>query len=103
MPKKLILAHDCHVTTIHAITGQEIEEGTLDKGALIRKAHVGSDEYGMTLTTFECSTDDGKHWYKCTSMEPVCTCVAGCELSCQGCPHCEWVAAGGEREAYIPE
>lgn len=33
--------HNCFITTIHGITGQEIEEGTLPTGSRVRKIYSG--------------------------------------------------------------
>ena len=59
-------------TTIHGITGQEVNEGWLEAGTLIRNLktwEVGGDELGEIVTKcrFESSTDGGT-WHKETSF-----------------------------------
>ena len=57
-------------TTIHGITGQEVNEGWLEAGTLIRNLktwEVGGDEI-VTKCRFESSTDGGATWYKETSL-----------------------------------
>jgi len=59
-------------TTIHGITGQEVNEGWLEAGTLIRNLktwEVGGYELGEIVTkcSFESSTDGGT-WYKETSL-----------------------------------
>jgi hypothetical protein len=60
-------------TTIHGITGQEVNEGWLEAGTLIRNLktwEVGGYELGEIVTkcSFESSTDGGATWYKETSL-----------------------------------
>ena len=59
---------NCFITTIHGITGQEIEEGTLPTGSRVRKIYSENTPEGVQ-TSFECSTDNGKHWYKATTFD----------------------------------
>lgn len=59
---------NCFITTIHGITGQEIEEGTLPTGSKVRKIYSENTPDGVQ-TSFECSTDNGKHWYKATTFD----------------------------------
>ena len=60
-------------TTIHGITGQEVNEGWLEAGTLIRNLktwEVGGYELGEIVTkcSFESSTDGGATWHKETSL-----------------------------------
>ena len=60
-------------TTIHGITGQEVNEGWLEAGTLIRNLktwEVGGYELGEIVTRcrFESSPDKGATWYKETSL-----------------------------------
>lgn len=61
---------DCFVTSIHAQTSQATSEGTLAAGALARNIITESTPEG-SVTTFEASTDNGKHWYRTETFEPV--------------------------------
>jgi hypothetical protein len=75
-PKKLprtivsITKRNCFVTSIHAQTGQATSEGILAAGSLARNIFTESIPEGR-ITTFEASTDNGKHWYRTETFEPV--------------------------------
>jgi hypothetical protein len=56
------LTKNAITTTIHGVTGQEIEEGTLEAGALARRI-VTRQGTECEITRFETSTDGGKSWY----------------------------------------
>ena len=64
--------HDCFITTIHGITGREINEGILPAGARVRSIHSENIPDGVQ-TSFEASTDNGKHWYKARTFDLVAT------------------------------
>ena len=67
---RFITKRDCFVTSIHAQTGQATSEGILAEGALARNIITESTPEG-SLTTFEASTDNGKHWYRTETFETV--------------------------------
>jgi len=60
---KLALAKDTYATGVHGITGQELEEGWLAAGTLVRRVSV-SDTLDGPVTRYEASTDNGGAWYK---------------------------------------
>lgn len=70
LPKtaKSTLTRDCFVTTIHAQTNQEIDEGHLSAGTLAKNVFTEPTEDGP-LTHFLASTDGGKHWYLVRTYE----------------------------------
>lgn len=56
------LTQDLDATGIHGITGQEVDEGTLEaRKTLIRKIR---HEDGDSIWLFQASTDLGKTWYE---------------------------------------
>ncbi len=58
-----ILVRNLFSTTIHGITGQEIEEGYLQAGTLIR--NVTCEEWGdHKVWQFQASFDEGERWSK---------------------------------------
>ena len=75
-PKKLprtsvsITKRDCFVFSIHNQTGQTTSEGTLAAGAFARNIFTEATPEGR-VTTFEASTDKGKHWYRTETFETV--------------------------------
>jgi hypothetical protein len=56
------LQKDIDTTSIHGITGQGYETGTIRAGALVRNIRDHKDFDGATYR-FEASTDGGEHWY----------------------------------------
>ena len=50
-------------TTIHAVTGMEVEEGTLLPGTKVRKVTKDSDALGQPTWNFQASTNKGKTWF----------------------------------------
>lgn len=56
------LAKDTHAVGLHGLTHQEIDEGTLPAGTLVRKVQVEETGDGQ-VTHFQASTDRGEHWY----------------------------------------
>jgi len=58
------LKTDLYATGIHGVTGQQVDEGTLEVGTLIRnvREHVVCCE-DTPIYRFEASTDGGLRWY----------------------------------------
>lgn len=58
------LTKDTYAIGIHAVTGQQTEEGTLAAGTLVRAVETEPTVDGGTRVTFEASTDGGATWYQ---------------------------------------
>jgi hypothetical protein len=57
------LTADVWCVGVHPVTGRDIEEGTLEAGALIRGIEYYVDDDGSVVATFEASTDGGMTWF----------------------------------------
>jgi hypothetical protein len=69
---QLVLVHDVDgVESIHGITGQAYEVGTLTAGTWIRKHVRSTDGYGGLIDRFQASTDGGVTWYDQRSRSPI--------------------------------
>lgn len=74
--RRLELAEDTFCTGIHGITGQEIDEGTLPEGTVIRDLRGPSEEYEPeggyegTKWRFE-SLSNGAWWTQETYRRPA--------------------------------
>ena len=95
--KTYTLSADLECTGIHGTTGRDTEEGTLEAGALVRRAKkstTGSIWSGVDSWTFEASTDGGATWYEQRSSEEPSLCAG----SVNGCS-CGWECCGAEDHA----
>ena len=61
--KHAVLVKEICSVGIHGVTGQQVEEGDLQPGTLIKNVRVHEDGYESTIYRFDASTDGGKLWY----------------------------------------